>query len=267
MLDDLFEIIGGIIHGYPRLTRLPGMMLAKANRGTDLGWIWSILKPMLYLVMFYAAMNMGFKSSKNIDGVHCVYFVWLATGIMSYRYIQALLTGGATCFTRQSILIKNSDLPLSVYPLMPVISEFYIHVIMMVIVVSMAVLSGAKISIHWIQLPFFMFVSMCFVYVWSFIWGMLHVVSKDFINIIRAIQPAFFWLSGIFFNSRTRHSVIFTYNPITFIAEGYRDALCYNAWFWQRMTQLKGFIVVMTILLLTMLLLYGKLKDRIVELV
>jgi len=267
MLDAFFDIISGIIHGYPRLTRLPGMMLVKANRGTDLGWLWSILKPMLYLVMFYAAINMGFKSSKDIDGIHCVYFVWLATGMMAWRYIQALLSSGASCLTKQSVLIKNTDLPLSIYPLMPVLSEFYIHVVMMTIVIGMALFSGSRPTIHWIQLPFFMLVSMGFVYVWSFIWGMLHVISKDFINIIRAIMPAFFWLSGIFFNSRTRHSVIFTYNPITFIVEGYRDALCYNDWFWHRMTQVKGFMVVMAILLLIMLLMYRRLKDRIVELV
>ncbi len=267
MLDDLFDIVGGVIHGYPKIVRLPKMMLVKANRGTDLGWVWSVLKPMLYLVMFYAAINMGFKSSKGIEGIHCAYFIWLAAGIMAWRYIQALLSGGATCFTRQSVLIKNSDLPLSVYPLIPCVSEFYIHVIMIIILMGMAVFSGARVSIHWIQLPFFMFVAMGFVYVWSFIWGMLHVISKDFINIIRAILPAFFWLSGIFFNSRTRNSVIFKYNPITFIVEGYRDALCYNDWFWHRMTQVKGFILVMIILLTIMLLLYGRLKDRIVELV
>lgn len=267
MLDDFFEILSGIIHGWPKLTRLPKMMLVKQNKGTDLGWIWSVLMPIMYIIMFYCAINMGFKSSKNIDGIHCPYFIWLATGVIAWRFIQALLVGGSSCITKQSLLLKHTNTPLSIYPVIPVFSSLYIHIIMVCVLIGMTLFFRVRPTIYWIQLPILMGIAMVFLYIWSFIIGMLHVISKDFTNAIRAISPAFFWLSGIFFNSRTRSSIIFMYNPITYIVEGYRDAICYNAWFWRRTAELKGFILVILVLLTIMLLLYRKLKGRMSELV
>lgn len=248
-----------------RVYLLAWMGLKKKNKGSDLGWIWSVIKPLMYIGMFYAAISMGFKSAKEIEGIVCPYSIWLATGIIAWQYLQELLLGGTTCFKKHKLLIQATDLPLTVYPVIPVLSGLYIHLIMVVILIFTAVVSGVTPSVYWLQLPLFIIIAVIFSYVWAFLTGLLNTISTDIINIIKSVKPAFFWLSGILFNSRARSSVIFTYNPITFIIEGYRSSICFRTWFWENESATRGFCLVMLFLIVLTLGLYIKLRNRISE--
>lgn len=249
-----------------RIYLLAWMGLKKKNKGSDLGWIWSVIKPLMYIAMFYAAINMGFKSAKEIDGLVCPYSIWLATGIIAWQYLQELLLGGASCFKRNKLLIHSTNLPLTIYPMIPVLTGLYIHLIMVVILIFTAVISGVRPSIYWIQLPLFLFLAVLFSYIWSFFTGLLNTVSTDIINVIKSIKPAVFWLSGILFNSRTRSSIIFTYNPITYIVEGYRSSICFRTWFWENASATRGFCLVMALLVIFTYVLYARIRHRIAEL-
>lgn len=241
----------------------------RSNSSSDLGWIWNILKPLLYIGMFYVAINLGFRSSKDIDGIVCPYLIWLATGIYAWFYLQTAIFGGAGCFKKHKSLIYKLNYPVTVIPMIPVLSGLLTHVIMVGILFVMAVLSGVKPDIHWIQIPFYTCLAILFGYVWSLLSGLLTVLTADFQNLIKSIRPAFFWLSGIFFNSRARqgHQEMFLYNPITYIVEGYRNCVCYNMWFWENMRGLGAFLTVLLILLVASLILYRRMKKHLPDII
>ena len=248
------------------------LLLARAdqrrkNRTSDLGMFWAIAKPLMYMLMFYFAISFGFRSSKNIDGLHVPYYVWLTTGIAAWFYIQALLTGGAGYFNRNKKLLNGSHFPITAVPMIAVLSELYVHLITMAFVIILAFFLGARPNVYWLQLPLIIFINIVFLYFWSLMTALLNILSADIMSFIRSIKPAFFWLSGILFNSRATPRKIFRLNPITFIVEGYRDSLCFDMWIWEDHAALKGFLFVMVLLLLFTGLLYHRLKDRVPELI
>lgn len=269
MINTIFEIISDNIHYFRNNLGIALVNIKKQNKSSDLGWVWTVLKPMMYIAMFYIAISLGFKSSKSIDGIVCPYFIWLTTGLIPWFYVRDMISAGAKSFKVYKNVIKKVNYPSSVIPMIPAITHILIHIILVGILIVMSLFSGVRPSIHWIQLPLFMALMIWFVYVWSLFAGLITVITADFSNLIQAVKPALFWLSGIFFNTRgsDEHHLFFMLNPITYLVEGYRSCFCFNSWFWENPTSLGFFLLVMLVLTVLALFLYRKLKITLPEIV
>ena len=269
MIKLINEIISDIILYFRNSLGIALVNIKKQNRGSDLGWIWTVLKPMLYIAMFFIAISLGFKSSKNIEGIVCPYFVWLTTGLIPWFYVRDMISAGPKSFKNYKGILKKAKYPSAAIPMIPALTYLLVHLILVGILIVMCLLSGVRPNIHWIQLPFFLLLTLWFVYMWSLFAGMLTVLSTDFINLVTSVKPALFWLSGIFFNTRASdsHHLFFMLNPITYIVEGYRSSLCFNSWFWENMASLECFLLVMIVLTVLALFLYKKMKRTLPEIV
>jgi ABC-type polysaccharide/polyol phosphate export permease len=217
------------------------------------------------MLMFYVGITLGFRASKDIDGTVCPYIIWLLSGMVAWFYISDLLGSGPTCYRIYKPLLIKAGYPVSVIPMVAVINNLFIHVILVFVTMIAAILLGVRPSIYWLQLPVLTCMIILFTYLWTFMFGMLTAVSADTINLIRSIKPAFFWLSGILFNSRTRHSIVFDLNPITYLVESYRSAIAYNMWFWELREKTEYFFMICLIMLIVSLILYKRLKDKLPE--
>lgn len=246
---------------------IASMSLKKRHMTSDLGGVWEVLRPLMYILMFYVALSMGFKSAANIDGMVSTYFIWLASGIVAWFYLQDFIVGGATCFMTNKALLCKSQYPVTAVPLIMVIANLKIHVIMVGILMAMAVISGTMPSIYWLQIPVYMGFMIVFAYVWSYLTGLMNTVSPDILDFIKTVKPAFFWLSGILFNTRGRDSIVFLINPICYLVEGYRNAICFNEWFWDNRKATWYFIGVMLFMIILTYLLDRKSGRKIAELI
>ena len=243
--------------------------LIKKHKGSDLGWFWSIVKPLMYVVMFYGAISLGFRNSKDIPNIHTPYIVWMAAGFFPWFYMQDEIISGANCFIRNRALMVKAKVPAVTIPMINAINEIFTHLIIILVLFGLTVIFGGRPTLYWLQIPIYTLLMLAFTYLWNFSTGLLTVLSSDTLDLIRAIKPAFFWLSGILFNSRApgRSRIYFIFNPITYLVEGYRNAICYDQWIWEDKEGFAGFMLVFFIFLLVTLLLYRKLKRRLPELI
>lgn len=241
--------------------------IKRAHMKSDLGWFWAIAKPLFYILMFYFAISTGFRNASEIKGSVCPYFIWLASGIVPWQYISDLLVAGSNCFFRYKSIIRNMDYPLSAIPTIPVLSKLFIHCIMVVVLMLLSVFLGVKPSIYWLQLPVYMLLTVMFIYLWVLMTGLLNVMSPDILEFIKTIRTAFFWLSGILFNSRGKSHPFFTFNPIRFIAEGYRNVFAYHVWIWEDKRLLFNFFLIMLLMSFFTFLLYKRMAKRMPEMV
>ena len=226
---------------------------------------WAIMKPLMYLVMFYVAIYSGFRGGKDIKGTVCPYFIWLAAGIVQWQFISDLLVGGATCYSRRRTIIRNVKFPLITVPMIAVTSRLFIYLIMIGVLVVMCILMGVYPSIYWLQLPIYIVLTVIFLYLWVMMVAMMNLISTDIIEFIRTIRMAFFWLSGILFNIKGRTHPFFTYNPISYLAEGFRNTFAYHIWIWEEKSLFLHFVFILFIMTLVSSLLYRRLEKRIPE--
>lgn len=267
MISWFIEVIRENINKFGVTLCLAKKDLKRAHSKSDLGWFWAIAKPLMYICMFYFAISTGFRNAKDIEGTVCPYFIWLAAGIVPWQYISDLLVGGASCFVRYRSLLKNSRYPITAIPTIPVLSKLLIHFIMVGVLIVLAVLMGVKPSIYWLQLPIYMLLTFIFIYIWVYMTGLLNVMSPDIVEFIKTIRTAFFWLSGILFNSKGKNSAFFTYNPIRYIAEGYRNTFAYHTWIWEEKRLLLNFCIVLFIMTAITCLLSRRMEKRLPELI
>ena len=265
MIHTFLDIVQVNIRRFPITCSYAWFQLQKENKNTDLGWFWAIAKPIFYMLMFYVAITLGFRQAKNIEGMDCPYFVWLAAGLCAWFYLQSQIMGGANSFRRYRGLYKNSSFPTETIPMIVVVKAFFIHLILLCILMVFVMFNGVRPSVYWLQLPIYMILMLCFCFLWGFVGGLLGLLSGDFLSLMRSIQPAFFWLSGIFFNSRTRVRLFFHLNPITFIVEGYRNCFCFKQWIWEEPDRIKYFAIELLVLFVSALLLYKRLKPSLYE--
>lgn len=267
MLKWIVRVINDNIEHFPQTVRLARLDLRRSYTNSDLGLFWAIMKPLMYLLMFYGAISTGFKGGSDIEGTVCPYFIWLAAGIVQWQFISDLLVGGATCYNRQKAIVHNTKFPLTTVPMIAILSKMFAYFIMIGILMLMAVLLGVRPSIYWLQLPIYIVLTVVFMYLWVTMTAMMNLISTDILEFIKTIRTAFFWLSGILFNIKGRTHPFFTYNPISYLAEGFRNTFAYHIWIWEERSLFMHFLLVLLFMSVISSLLFRRLEMRIPEMI
>ena len=269
MIRAFKEIIKENIGNFSAIVSLAAVNQKRMYKTSDLGWFWALVKPLFYLCIFYIAISIGFRNSKDIDGLLCPYFIWLTAGMVPWFYIRDMILAGAGCFKKYKFLITKHVFPVSNLPTVIALSFLYIHLIMIGICVVLCLCFGVYPSIYWLQVPLFLFFMVVLAVVWNMGAGLLASISGDFMDLLKAINPAFFWFSGILFDSRALEGagLFFKLNPITYIVEGYRKAFCFHEWFWEDMESFGWFMLVFAVMLVIALWLYKKLGHVLTDII
>lgn len=248
-----------------QLFQLAKSDLYKTYRGAALGWAWAVIKPMITLFVFWFAFTFGLRSGHDVAGYP--YFLWLVAGFLPWFYMQELIVGGAGCIRQYKHLVTKMKFPVSVIPTYYNLSHLYVHFALLGITVVLFVCFGYFPDIYYLQLPFYMLLMFAFFTVWALFAGMLSALSKDFQNLVKAFSTAVFWLSGIIYDVNSMSSpflrTALKFNPVTVVANGYRNIFIYKRWFWEDRLELMCYCITFTIFFLLALWAFKKLRKEI----
>ena len=177
------------------------------------------------------------------------------------------IIAGADSIRRYKYLVTKIKYPVSTIPTYVNISQFVINVGLNVIMFAIFMLYGRMPDIFWLQIPFYMILMLLFFNAWSLFAGMLSAMSKDFLNLVKAVVTALFWISGIMYNvngiSIGWIKTIMLFNPITIIVNGFRNSLIYKEWFWENTGELVNFAIMYALMLILAIWSYRKLRKEI----
>ena len=174
---------------------------------------------------------------------------------------------GAESIRRYKYLVTKIKYPISTIPTYVSISQFAVNFGLCIIMFIIYIFYGKMPDIYWIQLPVYMFMMWLFFTSWSLFAGMLSAMSKDFLNLVKAVTSALFWVSGIMYNVNgieiTIVREILLFNPITLIANGFRNSLVYKEWIWENPLELRNFCIIYIVMVILSVWAYGKLRKEI----
>jgi teichoic acid transport system permease protein len=241
--------------------------LIKTYRGSALGWMWAVIKPSVTIFVYWFAFSFGLRAAKPVNGYP--YFLWLVAGIIPWFYISEMLTQGSQTLKRYNYLVTKIKFPVSTISTFVSLSKLYVSLALTAFVVVIFVLSGFPIDIYYIQLPFYVALMFIFFTLWSLFASPLSAVSKDFANTITSLVTAVFWMSGIMWDATTIENQtmqrFLLFNPVTFIATGYRNVFIYKKWFFEDTFSLFAFTVVMLVMFAASIYTYEKLRRDIAD--
>lgn len=177
-----------------------------AAHGMFLGWIWTILNPLMDAAMYGFIFGVMLKTSRGIEN----FIGYVVIGVMFFSFLSAGLTGGASAIRTSKNLVTTFGLPFAVAPLSIAVRNF----INGITPASVAIIFGlAAQGFQGISPSIFAVIPLYFL-IHLFSAGLLLIVARitafipDFKTLLSFINRAWFYTSGVFF-SVTR----FTDNP------------------------------------------------------
>ena len=230
-----------------QIFQLAAVDLMRTYRGSALGWLWAVIKPSVTILVYWFAFSVGLRAGKDVGGFP--FFLWLVAGIIPWFYMSEMLTQGSTNFKRYDYLVTKIRFPVSTISTFVSLSKLYVHIALLLIVVVLFILFGYPVDVYFLQLPVYVALMFVFFTMWSMFASLLSAMSKDFANVVSSFVMAIFWVSGIMWDvnqiSDPVLSKVLLFNPVTFLANGYRNVFIYKRWFFQDTFALMAFLIML----------------------
>ncbi len=243
--------------------------LRKRVRGAVLGWTWLFVKPLVYILVFWFALELGLRASSTTGDYP--YILWLASGIIPWFFMQSMLNTGSDIYRRYPFLVNRIHFPLSAISNFYALAEFIIFLCLMAGLLLVCLVAGVQLTVYALQLPLIWVMMMFFWVCFSVMTSALSAISKDFSNLLKAFSTPLFWVSGVIYNVANLdipllHQIM-AFNPITFFVTANRAALCDKFWIWDKPEFLLPFLLVFALTALAALRNYHKLRKDVADVI
>lgn len=263
-MDTIKEIFRDHMQYRRQLFKLAKSDMKKAYGGA-LGMGWAIIRPAILIFVFWFSFSFGLRKGGDVEGYP--FFLWLIAGMIPWFYMRDMITGGAGSIRRYKFLVTKIKFPVSTIPTFVSMATLATHMGLLLIMMVIYWAFGYGPTIYYLQLPLYMAMMFLFFTAWGLFSGVLASISRDFLNLVKSLTQALFWMSGILYDVNQIHyewmRTILLFNPVTIVANGYRNVFVYHRWFWENEQELLNFIIVYVIMVLLAVWAYRKLKKDI----
>jgi len=236
--------------------------------GSFLGFVWTIIQPLVMLFVLWMVFVVGFKSGpvSTADGRTLPFIAWFSVGLIAWNFFADALPGSTGVFQEYSYLVKKINFRIAVLPIVKLLSSFVTHLIFIAIGVGILLMSGVEISWYWFQVLYYLIAMMILLLGLSWVMSSLQVFVKDVAQILNVILQFGFWLTPICWNFNivpSEWQFWFKLNPMFYIVDGYRKSFLFHEAFWDDQQLLAVYFWVFTLIVLVLgVFLFRKLRPH-----
>ena len=198
-------------------------------RRSFLGYVWSVLNPLLIMVVLTLVFSTIFE--KNIEN----FPVYLLTGRLMYDFLTASTNNAMKSVTGNAALLKKTYVPKYIFTLAKVTSCMVDMVLSLGALFIVMLVTGAKFHWHILLIPFVIIKIYVFCCGLGFFLAQLNVFFRDIQYIYKAVTTAWLYLTPIIYpiepiaeKNPTLAFVIKTFNPLYYYVAGFRDLVYYG---------------------------------------
>jgi len=186
-----------------------------------LGFVWSLLHPFIYLLIFLIIFSTAFPEIKN-------YPLYVLSGMVFWIYFSGATNQLCNVFIKNTHLIKSFNLPKLIYPLTELGSEFINFLLALVPFMAIMIYMGMQFTWNLMYLIPIVLLFSVFLFSVGLILGSLNVFFRDIGILWNTINPALFYISPIAYSYEIipeQYRFIVKYNPLYHFLEIVRDVL------------------------------------------
>ncbi|MBQ4122792.1 ABC transporter permease, partial [bacterium] len=216
------------------LTQLAYKDFVRRFSGTYFGVLWSIIQPLLTIIVYYLVFQYGFRSG---DVGEIPFIFWFICGIVPWLFISEAFSSASNSFLDYSYLIKKVKFNINILPMVKILSAFFVHAFFLGIIIIVCMVGGYFPTLYIIQILYFMACSIVLLFSMSLITSSIMVFFRDLNQLISIILLIGMWGTPIAWNLEVfspKAQMILKFNPFYYLVEGYRDAILGRKWFWER---------------------------------
>lgn len=210
--------------------------MKSTNKNNYLGMAWEVINPLIQIAIYWFAFGFGIRQGRDVEimGASVSFILWMIPGIIVWFFFyHSTIQASKSIYTRLKMLSKM-NFPMSVIPSFVIFSKYYVHLIMVIIVLIVMQLSGFFISFYFIQIIYFTLAVLAFTYALALITSTLATIVRDVQMFLQSSLRLLLYLSGILWPitalPESLHSIM-KLNPLYYIIEGYRASFLGLGWY------------------------------------
>jgi len=194
--------------------------------GSYLGWVWWVLDPLLYMLVYSFIVKVVFQTP--IENLPLFVFI----GLTAWNVFAATVQSSVGVIRSYRVVLQKSYLPKFILVLLIEFMNFFKMFISLGI--SIVAMVALRIPLHWTALNIVPLVLLYFVLIFgtSLICAHVGVYVVDLNNVMTVLIRLLFYLSGIFYwvdrLPEPLQAVYYYLCPTGFIIDQFRDALMYG---------------------------------------
>ena len=195
-------------------------------RRSFLGYIWSVLNPLLIMIVMTVVFSAMFQ--RNIEN----YPVYLLCGRMLYEFMTTSTNGAMRSVTGNASLLKKTYIPKYIFTLAKVTSCLIDFIFSLGALFIVMLATGA--TFHWqiLMIPLVILQIYIFCCGLGFLLAQLHVFFRDIRYIYKAVTTAWMYLTPIFYPLEQLPDIvqllIKSVNPMYYYVAQFRDMVLYG---------------------------------------
>ncbi|BBV92435.1 ABC transporter permease [Enterobacter roggenkampii] len=203
-------------------------------KGSAIGVLWSLINPMLMLIIYTLVFSVVFKArwgTGAVDEPKTQFAVILFVGLIIHSFISECLVRSPNLILQYSNYVKKVVFPLEILPLVTVLSAlFHSAISYVVLCIAFFMFNG---YLHWtiifaplVFLPLFV-LSLGLVWLISSLGVYIRDIGQSIgiiVTILMFLSPVFYPLSAL---PKTMQSIVLL-NPLTYIIEQSRNVIVWG---------------------------------------
>jgi lipopolysaccharide transport system permease protein len=225
------------------LAVLVGRELKARYRGTLLGYLWSLLNPLLLLAVYSVVFTLVIPARIETD---VPYPLFLFAGLLPWLFASGALLDAAIVLPDNGPLLKKVVCPPEVFPAVTVLSHLVHHLLALPILLAgiIAVAAMGHMTFPWtmVLLPIPLLLWTVAVAGLAMAIAALSVHFRDIKDLLQNLLNLFFFMTPIIYLPRTVPEgllrLVVLINPVTPLITVYRDMVLFgrisplSTWLW-----------------------------------
>lgn len=199
--------------------------ISKKYRGSILGILWSLLNPLLQMVVLTLIFSSLFKN--HIEN----FPLYMISGRLIYEFFANGTSGTMKSIVDASALIKKVYIPKYLVTISRVLAEFVISLVALIDLVIVMLITKADFSVNILYAPIYLIFLLMFTTGISLLLSTVTIFFRDIEHIYSIFIMMLMYFSAIFYPENIipqRFQLILQANPIYQFIDGFRNAVYYG---------------------------------------
>jgi lipopolysaccharide transport system permease protein len=193
---------------------IASVSLYKKYCGSLIGMGWSLLNPLVQLIVYFFAFGLIIKVP--IDN----YFVYLASGLLPWSFMSQSLVNSTTAITSRKGTCQNTAMPHWIFVLSDISCELFATLIAMSLLLAVAIITSNNALLIVTMIAPILLPVVIFTYGAGLVMAYLGVLYRDLPHLLNLFFSVMFWLTPIVYHWTMvpkSIEVLVKYNPFAML--------------------------------------------------
>jgi len=191
--------------------------------GTVAGIFWSVINPLAFMLVYWIVFSVGLKV-ELAEGVP--FIIVFMCGLIPWMMFSEILTTSLNSINANAHLIKKTVFPSEILPVVSLVTSWFTHGIMMVLLFILMAFNQIPFSINNFGFLYYFLALSVFALGLGWLFSSLNVFFRDIGQFLNVLINLWFWLTPIAWPLKmlpVKYQFLIKLNPMCYVIQGYKQ--------------------------------------------